>query len=77
MQAGNWGGASNRKADTQRDHHATTGMQAHIRKKKTCHIRAISRKANVPKFWTHQSKFQLFCDRTVREKAWRSRKRVA
>jgi hypothetical protein len=32
---------------------------------------------SVPKFWTHQTKFYCFCDRSVREKAWRSRKRVA
>ncbi len=31
----------------------------------------------VTKFWTHQTKFYCFCDRSVREKAWRSRKRVA
>jgi hypothetical protein len=31
----------------------------------------------VPKFWTHRTKLYCFCDRSVREKAWRSRKRVA
>jgi hypothetical protein len=31
----------------------------------------------VPKFWTHQTKFYYFYDRSVLEKAWRSRKRVA
>ncbi len=30
-----------------------------------------------PKFWAHQTKFYYFCDRSVREKAWCSRKRVA
>ncbi len=32
---------------------------------------------SVPKFWTHRTKIYYFCDRSVREKAWRSRKRVA
>ncbi len=31
----------------------------------------------VPKFWTLRTKFYCFCDRSVREKAYRSRKRVA
>ncbi len=31
----------------------------------------------VPKFWTRRTKVCSFCDRSVREKAWRSRKRVA
>ncbi len=31
----------------------------------------------VPKFWTHRTKIHCFCDRSVCEKAWRSRKRVA
>ncbi len=31
----------------------------------------------VPKFWNHWTKIYYFCDRSVREKAWRSRKRVA
>jgi hypothetical protein len=30
----------------------------------------------VPKFWTHRTKVYYLCDRSVREKAWRSRKRV-
>ncbi len=30
----------------------------------------------VPKFWAHRTKIYYFCDRSVREKAWRSRKRV-
>ncbi len=29
------------------------------------------------KFWTHWTTFYCFCDRSVHEKAWRSRKRVA
>jgi hypothetical protein len=31
---------------------------------------------SVPKFWTHRTKVYCFCDTSVREKAWRSRKRV-
>jgi hypothetical protein len=31
----------------------------------------------VPKFWTHRTKTYYVCDTSVREKAWRSRKRVA
>ncbi len=31
----------------------------------------------VPKFWTHRTKIYCFCDTSVREKAWRSCKRVA
>ncbi len=31
----------------------------------------------VPKFWTHRTIVYCFCDTSVREKAWRSRKRVA
>jgi hypothetical protein len=31
----------------------------------------------VPKFWTHRTTSYCFCDRSVREKTWRSRKRVA
>ncbi len=30
----------------------------------------------VPKFWTHRTIHYCFCNRSVREKAWRSRKRV-
>ncbi len=32
---------------------------------------------SVPKFWTHRTIFYYFGDTSVREKAWRSRKRVA
>jgi hypothetical protein len=32
---------------------------------------------SVTKFWTHRTNFYCFCDRSVREKAWRSRKRIA
>ncbi len=31
----------------------------------------------VPKCWTHRTKINNFCDGSVREKAWRSRKPVA
>jgi hypothetical protein len=31
----------------------------------------------IPKFWTHRTEFHFSCDRSVREKAWCSRKRVA
>ncbi len=37
----------------------------------------LSAYPRVPTFWTHRTKFYCFCDRSVREKAWRSRKRVA
>jgi hypothetical protein len=29
------------------------------------------------KFWTHRTQLSCFCNRSVRSKAWRSRKRVA
>jgi hypothetical protein len=32
---------------------------------------------SVHKFWSYLTKFNCFCDRSVREKAWCSRKRVA
>ncbi len=35
------------------------------------------RYACVPKFWTHRTQTYCLCDTSVREKAWRSRKRVA
>ncbi len=31
----------------------------------------------IPKCWTHQTMVYNFCNRSVREKAWRSCKRVA
>jgi hypothetical protein len=31
----------------------------------------------IPKFWTHRTKVYYFCDTSVLEKAWRSRKRAA
>ncbi len=44
---------------------------AQSHKHKPCQYRCV------PKFWTHRTKFYCFCDRSVREKAWRSRKCVA
>ncbi len=43
-----------------------------------CFERACARSCRCkPKFWTHGTKLSYFCDTSVREKAWRSRKRVA
>ncbi len=36
----------------------------------------VSTAGGAPKFWTHRTKIYYFCDRSVRSKAWRSRKRV-
>ncbi len=41
-----------------------------------CH-RCLAVYRCIPKFRTHRTKFYYFCDRSVCEKAWRSRKRVA
>ncbi len=41
--------------------------RAHLRHEYSC----------LPKCWTHRTNFYCFCDRSVCEKAWRSRKRVA
>ncbi len=44
---------------------------------RVCGFAWFSGYRSVLKFWTHRTTFYCLCDRSEREKAWRSRKRVA